>query len=289
MAIFETYYERMRRLEKGDTADVYVYDVIPDKLKHQIIHIWDKAFRELSYDKSHETYAVMEKTMAEAMGVPNLTRRSDPYESCKAWLLEMARVEPALSLVELSALMMKFHGKADFIDDLNFRFRQSGIGYQIENCKIIKIDDQFVHAEIVKPAIRLLASDPVFKTANADFMTAHAHYRARENKQAVTLAGSAFESTLKAICKMKGWPYEKGARATDLIKVVNAEGLFPDYLDKGFETYIAAMKTGLPGVRNDAGPHGTAPETPKVPDYIAAYAIHLSAVNIVLAIEAANA
>ena len=133
-----------------------------------------------------------------------------------------------------------------------------------------------MHAEIVKPALGLLSRNPIFKTANADFVAAHAHYRAGENRQAVTFAGSAFESTLKAICTVKGWPYEKGARATDLIKVVNAKGLFPDYLDKGFESYIAA------------GPHGGAPDTPKVPDYIAAYAIHLSAANIVLAIEAAK-
>jgi hypothetical protein len=46
------------------------------------------------------------------------------------------------------------------------------------------------------------------------------------------------------------------------------------------------MKSGLPGIRNNSGGHGPAPSDAKVPDYIAAYAIHLSAANIVAAIEA---
>ena len=288
MPIFETYFERMQRQQKSGGPDVYIYDDIPQHLKHQIIHIWDYAFSGLTMQRTLEVFWGIEKTTAAALGIPRLTGNPDPFASCKEWLLDMHLVEGALTIIELSARAMKSFQKDTFIDDLNFRFRQSNIGYQFENGFIIKINDQFVHAEIVKPALGLLSRNPIFKTANADFVAAHAHYRAGENRQAVTFAGSAFESTLKAICTVKGWPYEKGARATDLIKVVNAKGLFPDYLDKGFESYIAAMKTGLPGVRNDAGPHGGAPDTPKVPDYIAAYAIHLSAANIVLAIEAAK-
>ncbi|WP_316160555.1 STM4504/CBY_0614 family protein [Bradyrhizobium sp. SZCCHNRI20481] len=289
MAIYETYFERMERLQKGNAPDVYIYDDIPQRLKHQIIHIWDNAFSEMPVTSAVEAYRWMEKTIAAAIGAPRLTRNPDASLSCKEWLLNMHLVEGALSIIELSAIAIKHIRKGAYIDDLNFRFRQNGIGYQVENGKIIKITDQFVHAEIVKPAIVLLASDQVFKTASADFMEAHAHYRARENKQAVTFACSAFESTLKAICKMKGWDYEPGASVGQLITAVRTKGLFPGYLDKGFDSYIAAMKTGLPGVRNDAGPHGSAPGTPKVPDYIAAYAIHLSAANIVLAIEAAKA
>ncbi len=194
-------------------------------------------------------------------------------------------VDKLLSLIELLCKKLDL----GFVDVINFRLRQSGIGYQFEAGQIIKIDSQFVHAEVVKPALGLLSSDPIYSVADKEFKEAHSHYRIGENKQAVTLAGSAFESTLKAICAQKNWTYEQGARATDLIKVVNANGLFPNFLDRGFDSYISAMKTGLPGVRNDAGPHGSPPNSPKVPDFIAAYAIHLSAANIILAISAAKA
>ncbi|HEV2545752.1 MAG TPA: hypothetical protein VGU20_00285 [Stellaceae bacterium] len=52
------------------------------------------------------------------------------------------------------------------------------------------------------------------------------------------------------------------------------------------DTYIAMLKTGLPEVRNNAGGHGDDPTAPAVPLYIASYAIHLTAANIVLAMSA---
>jgi HEPN domain-containing protein len=198
-----------------------------------------------------------------------------------------------LDIVELGCIeieKLRDKGKAaDLINNINQRFRQNGVGFQFENGQIIKIDDQFVHAEIVKPAIGLLTSDPVFATANTEFMTAHSHYRAGENRAAIVAANNAFESTLKAICSKRNWTYPKGARAGDLVKLVRQKGLFPDYLDNTFDSYIAMMKSGLPGVRNEAGGHGDRPDAPKVPDYIAAYAIHLSAAAIVAAIEANRA
>jgi hypothetical protein len=98
----------------------------------------------------------------------------------------------------------------------------------------------------------------------------------------------AFESVLKAICKLHGWSFATSDRASELITVVRKNGLFPTYLSKVFDTYIAMLKSGLPEVRNNAGGHGESPDAPPVPRYIAAYALHLSASNIVIAVEANN-
>ena len=94
---------------------------------------------------------------------------------------------------------------------------------------------------------------------------------------------------VKAICAEQQWIYQEGDRASELVSVVRGNGLFPDYLAKGFDTYIAMMKTGLPAVRNNAGGHGEAPEALPVPSYIAAYALHMTATNIVLLVEAMRA
>lgn len=40
MSTYETYSKRQARLN-GDQVDVYQYDYLPDKLKNQIIHIWN--------------------------------------------------------------------------------------------------------------------------------------------------------------------------------------------------------------------------------------------------------
>ena len=43
-----------------------------------------------------------------------------------------------------------------------------------------------------------------------DNLQAHAHYRSGETKDAITDANNAFESTLKAICDQRRWPYDRG-------------------------------------------------------------------------------
>jgi uncharacterized protein DUF7014/HEPN domain-containing protein len=138
---------------------------------------------------------------------------------------------------------------------------------------------------VVKPALALLSGKP-FEKAQEDFLAAHRHYREGNDKDCVVAAQRSFESTLKAICSNKEWIYQSGDRAPELLALVRKKGLFPDYLDKGFDSYMAMMKTGLPGVRNNAGGHGEAPDAPPVPSYIAAYALHMTASNIVLLVEA---
>jgi hypothetical protein len=171
------------------------------------------------------------------------------------------------------------------IEELNYRFRENDIGYQFTGGEIIRVDSQFAHAEITKPAIALL-SEPIFKKANENFLEAHRHYRDRNFKDAVVAANRAFESALKAICTDKKWEFANGARASDLIKIVRSKGLFPDYIDKGLDTFIAVMKAGLPEVRNNAGGHGEAPAADSVPEYISAYALHLAATNLLLVASA---
>jgi Domain of unknown function (DUF7014)/AbiJ N-terminal domain 4 len=283
--VYETYSERRRRIEKAGQPDFYSYDQIPAKLRNQVIHIWNEAFGDGHLKSSFKNYALMEKTILVAEGLQSFGARRSTVEGCRIWLLNCT-TDQAIDIVELSARMMSKLGMRKQVDDINYRFRQSSVGFQFEGHQFIKVDDQFVHAEVVKPAIGLLTSDSAFAAAASEFMTAHQYYREGANQDAVVAANRAFESTLKAICVKRGWAFDKGARASDLVKVVRQHGLFPAHLGNAFDSYIAMMKSGLPEVRNNAGAHGPAPGDAKVPDYIAAYAIHLSAANIVAAIEA---
>jgi hypothetical protein len=43
---------------------------------------------------------------------------------------------------------------------------------------------------------------------------------------------------------------------------------------------------GIPHVRNNAGGHGESPNTPSVPSYIASYALHITATNVLMVCEA---
>jgi hypothetical protein len=176
---------------------------------------------------------------------------------------------------------------AEGIVELNQRFLRAGVGYQFENGQIIRVDSQYVHAEIVKEALRLLC-EPGFEEANTEFMTAHRHLRERKRRDCNTAALRSMENVLKVICGARGWTYQKGDTVERLIAVVRREGLFPDYLGGYFDNLIGAMKAGVPKIRDQQGGHGAAPGDDPVPDHIAAFALHLTAANIVMLVKAAR-
>ena len=78
-------------------------------------------------------------------------------------------------------------------------------------------------------------------------------------KDWVVAANRAFETTLKTICQERGWPYNPGDRASELVTFVRNRGLFPPYLDKGLDTYVAvtalvAFSAGLLIARSQEPP-----------------------------------
>jgi AbiJ N-terminal domain 4 len=178
-------------------------------------------------------------------------------------------------------------GPDDAVEELNIRFRQAGFGYQFEAGQIVRVDSQYLHSEVVKPALTLLG-DRRFAGAQEEFRSAHAHYRAGEYEDAIHDANRAFESTMKAICDIKGegWEYQKGARASDLIKIVRRNGLLAEYLGQSFDQLISTLQSGLPRVRNEAGGHGQGAVPRRTPGYVAGYALHLVAAKVVLLVEA---
>jgi hypothetical protein len=174
--------------------------------------------------------------------------------------------------------------------ELNERFLEHGVGYQFENGKIIRIDSQYVHAEVVKEALRLLF-EPGFEEANDEFMKAHRHLREGNLRDCNTAALRATENVLKVICDGKGWARQPGDNFERLLAIVQGERLFPDYLveDGYFRNLIGAMKAGMPKIRDRQGGHGAAPGDAPVPDHIGAFALHLTAANIVMLVKAYRA
>jgi len=168
--------------------------------------------------------------------------------------------------------------------DLNQYFFRAGFGNQYENDQIICVDSQLIHAEIIKPALKFL-NDPRFSGPQDEFLAAYAHYRVGEYKDATADALNAFESTLKAICKIKKWPYEKGCTASNLLNLLREKKFLPDYLDASFDQLVATLKSGLPIVRNEEGGHGQGPRPKETPSYISGYALHLAAAKILLLSE----
>ncbi len=301
MVVWNLYSKRKAQAERSGKADVYQYDELPKAFRVQVVHIWQEAIGAWHHYSVKDNWQEIEKIIAKENGLFSLGASHFGYpERCANWFRD-CETDKALDLIELTFRVInqvirglnQWERKEreitasadDAISELNARFREHGIGYQFEAGEIMRIDSQYVHANLVKPAIQLLAA-PLFAKANENFLQAHHHYRDRNYKDCVVAANRAFESALKAICADMKWEIDKNARASDLIKVVRSEGLFPGYLDKGLDAFIAVMKAGLPEVRNNAGGHGEEPSAKPIPDYIAAYALHLSATNLVLVANA---
>ena len=173
------------------------------------------------------------------------------------------------------------------LGEINYRLGQAGVGYQFLQGHLVRVDSQYIHAEVVKSALLLLA-DPGFKGPQQEFITAHEHYRAGEHRQAIAMAANALESTFKVIFDQKSWRYESGARISDLVKVARAHSLWPDYLDGNFDQLVATLQSGLPKIRDNDASHGQGSKPKEVPAYIVAYALHLAAAKIVFIVEAAK-
>ena len=99
--------------------------------------------------------------------------------------------------------------KKETFDDLNTRFRDHGVGYQFEPeagklGEIIRVDSQYTHSKVVRPALNLL-SDPMYKSANKEFLKAHRDYRKGDYKSCISECSNAFESVLKIICDNNSW------------------------------------------------------------------------------------
>ena len=92
----------------------------------------------------------------------------------------------------------------DAIEELNFRFKEAWwFGYQFTNKQIVRIDSEYIHAEIVKPSLKLLNQEQ-FSGAQQEFLNAHEHYRKGNAKEALNECLKAFESTMKRDLREKG-------------------------------------------------------------------------------------
>jgi AbiJ N-terminal domain 4 len=298
MPVFETYASRVAAAAKANSPDVYVYDELPPFLRKQISDIIRECIG-FSCPSWDEIAHIMDREIASYPDIASYSDIDEPYADCMRYLRTSKDVDGLLSLVELCARVMADFASsprlrygdedpAEGLVELNERFLRAGVGYQFENGQIIRVDSQYVHAEVVKEALRLLC-EPAFEEANREFMTAHRHLREGKLRDCNTAALRATENVLKVICNARGWTYQKGDTVERLLAIVRRERLFPDYLGGYFDNLIGAMKAGVPKIRDRQGGHGAAPGDDPVPDHIAAFALHLTATNIVMLVQAHRA
>lgn len=315
MAVHELYSKRQKRL-RGDATDVFAYDDIPEKLRVQIVHILKDT---IGQDREHSSYSGYEhgtvesiyseihRVIARELGVFTLSTRYNRTDesAIQDFFLKEASTEQALDIIEMlfdcintyvrkNQSHPQYINTVDFrmnpdeaISELNARFREHAIGYQFEGSEIVRVDSMLAHTQIVKPVLSLL-NDNRFIGANEEYLKAHEHYRHGRNKECLTDCLKAFESTIKTICKLKGWQYQENDTAAKLIKACFDNGLVPTFTQNQFTSLRNLLESGIPTIRNKLGGHGQGSVPQKVDDGMTRYGMNLTATSILFLIEQSN-
>ena len=302
MGIVDIFSKRQKKL-RGEVSEVYSYNQIPQPLRVQICHILrDVLGGSLDSNKSHEAYKTIVDALCREYGLfllpPTTTRREYDTELCN-FILNEKDPERVLDAVEISFrvvdgatrdyyFMNRTGGdeRADAaIEELNGRFREHAVGFEFSNSMILRIDSEFVHNEVVKPALALLSGEK-FAGAQEEFLGAHSHYRAGETKECLNDCLKAFESTMKAICDSRGWKYKAHASAKDIIKVCLDNDLIPTFWQQHFTSLRQELESSVPTGRNNLGGHGQGLIPVKVPTYLGGYMLHMTAASIVFLAKA---
>jgi len=329
MPIFELYSKRKRKQERAGQP-VYQYDEIPEKFRNQVWHIWKNTIGtnldEYEGRLTRTVWYAIHDSMSRELGWPALGTEGNPRDNCFQFLFE-GDTEQVLNIIEVSfhfieryfggykgpkymeadtgpsrpaspyAGVVRGMGRPDLpsrsdraIEELNQRFLENDLGYQYRNGRIIRIDSEYTHSEIVRPALQLL-SEPEFKPAQDEFLKGHEDYRRGRYEDAINEALKAFESTMKIICEKRGWKVVSKKRKKRTVSDATASELIQTCFDHhlipaDLERHFTSLASGLLAVRNAYSAHGDGVEKVEVPPYLAQYALNQAATDIVLLVEA---
>ncbi|OJA07036.1 STM4504/CBY_0614 family protein [Halomonas sp. QHL1] len=298
MAISELFSKRQKKL-RGEVPDVYQYENLEQSFRVQVVHIIrDTIGVEQRYNNvTNGVYKEIHKVLCKEYGVFSLKEYSNSdFEAVFEYFMNEKNHEKCLDIIELAFRIIDtyvrerewdFRNAAgvsqnpnDAIDELNSRFKESGVGYQFESGELIRVDSQYVHSEVVKPVLRLLGKNRKYAGANDEFLSAHEHYRHKRYKECLNDCLKSFESLMKAIHEQHSWPFNKNDTAKKLINSCLTNGLVPEYLQNQFSSVRTLLESGIPTVRNKEGGHGQGAEVTSVPEHLASYTLHLTATNL---------
>lgn len=299
MPILELYSTR----NKTTYPDTYQYDWPSDRLRMQIAKILGDAIGKTdqyySYPRHYGTcsYFLFHKAhelLAKEYGEDQLNGYSHGcYQWAKSLICYEEEVDRFLDALELLCTLIinevepNYHlfskqGGAkqeplEAIEEINERMKRDGFGYEYTDGIIIRIDQDFIHSEVTKPALYLLSN---FEGSRLEFLSAHEHYRHNRYEEALNDCNKSLESLLKNICNNEGWIYKKGT-INALIPICMENGLLPSYLQTQLSSLPTLVSQGVASIRNNESGHGQGSEIRELPEHIVSYALHLTASNIV--------
>lgn len=307
--MYKLYSQRKKEAEQG-ISDVYIYDKFCREFRNQYMHIIKDVFGiypdvkniYMSNGKYIDMWAFSCKAFAREKGLKYLqTSYSGATNTYEAYghYVDISDDSDFLDLLDftfteiISNKSIFGHGYSEVVNlaikELNFRFKQHSLGYEFINGELIPKTNEFIHTEIIKPALHLL-NNKIFEGAEQEYFQAFEHYKKGQNKDAILNAIKAFESVLKSICQEMNYPYDRERdTAKQLLQHLTDNGFYPKYLESHLNGIRSTLESGAPTLRNKNAGHGQGQEVVDVSDEYVEYALNLVATNIVLLVKILNA
>lgn len=305
-----------RRNKTEATITEYDIQYFPQKLKIQILHIITELFEnQRGFDGRNFEYNTMRdiiKTLNHEYGiiiqnedhlVKIFQETNDIYfiydfiemffskaESLKVVTPKKSKKEEQIGNEIVKLLYFNTNAFIDeVIHELNLRLKENGVGFRYESGKILRISDEYSYSEIILPTLRLI-NKKMYEGANNEFSIACEHYKYGRNKECLNECLKSLESTMKCICVKRKWKYDvKKDTSSKLIEICFEHKLIPDYLQSQFSSLKNLLSSGMPTIRNRESGHGQGKKIKTVDDYIAGYALNLTATNILLLVNSEHA
>lgn len=274
-------------------SDVYQYEDIPITFRNQFVLIINDILSS-EHREFNDFWEFVHKQIMIEFGVLRLETGYRENDQIFNYLLKCDNVQ-ALDIIDL--LVHYFHFLGDKIDinlsprcktaflRINQKLKQNSLGYEIVENQLIRIDNQYIHSEVVKNAIGLL-QEQEFHSVSEEFLKAHEHYKDRDYKDAIVNAGKAFESVMKKICSEKHYTFNaQKDTASALINILLKNEFIPVIMQNQFVGLKNTLENSVPTLRNKFGGHGQGEAIIHVPESIVRYTLNLCATNIVFLVE----
>ncbi|PTQ87813.1 abortive infection family protein [Nitrosomonas ureae] len=139
--------------------------------------------------------------------------------------------------------------------------------------RVIRKDKEVIYKFALEPALQILRGKE-FKSANSEFLNALEDQRKGDFRDCLTKCGSAFESTMKVLCKKNSISYKETDTATSLLKSLLQNSQLDSYWEQPL-ILIATLRNRL------SSSHGAGSQSKNVPPHVAAYVVNATASAIV--------
>ncbi|WP_294357156.1 STM4504/CBY_0614 family protein [uncultured Sphingomonas sp.] len=281
-------YFRRKRLSNPDRVDVYQYENVPYKLRVQIVQVLQETLGQYhNYGNNKGYWDALSDMMRREKGVFHLSKSyEDPDTEYCSWLLAEEDLDCLITGIELSLRVMIGYRKSigrdadGQIAEVNARMLEAGFGFEFVSNEMVQVDNYVLHSEVVVPALTLI-SDPTFKSANDEYLSAHEAFRKGEYEDAVVDCGKAFESVLKIIGAERSWPISTNDTVGKLVAAAFSTEFIPSYMQTQFTGLRSLLDSGIGTVRNKMGAHGAGSTARQLDKHLAAYQLHQTAAAIV--------